>query len=204
MEMLGIPEKMYRWLGYGDIHSPLWFIGIEPGGDLKGYEKINELDDNPLGNNLYCLDPNLPSNSKSTKVWDNCKYIAEKVGINHYFLSNMSPIPHSSLQVNQQADLEKLESYQNLLYLAYQAQKTKPIVIFHGKGVRGSRGFYKYKFHEKFNLGKASEILKIKNSTDTIHKFGDTKIILCRNLSSRASNAVKDAVCEIVSVCYKT
>ena len=188
-----IPEWMYRWLGYGDIRSPLWFVGIEPGGRLEGYSRDEPPARHSLGSEYFHVVETRPEGG-GTRVWSRCKDIAAKAGFgSDYFLSNMSPIPSRDAVQANGASPDRLNDYHELLYLAYRTFEPRA-VVFHGKGERGRRGFYSHGLNATFKLGNSPQQIKVDARGHTIHKFSPERILLCGNFSRGVSAGMLEAV----------
>ena len=180
-------DGLYKWLGYGNIQSKLWFIGIEPGGPNEGYKESNLLPDKP-----FYTQP-ITEDMHSVPVFSRCKEVSEKSGYgDDYFLSNMSPIARRNAAQSNATDENKLREYQKLLFDESKINKPEAI-IFHGKGGRYARGFY----HPAWGLEKTFELTDVerkytkyfKNRTIVEFYEKNTLILLCQNFSrNRNSN----------------
>ncbi|MCL2523617.1 MAG: hypothetical protein FWF20_08170 [Betaproteobacteria bacterium] len=168
-------EFQYQWLGYGNIKSDLWFIGIEPGGENKGYNGkgcSKYLLEN--GSSFY-LGDSLPASDQS-EVFRRCEEVAESAGYGrNYFLSNMSPIASRGVDNHAETD-GRLKSYQNLLYQAYKQYRPQA-VVFHGKGSRYNRGF------DHWGLGNIFDLANVERKGKEIVEFVGANILLCDNFS---------------------
>ena len=156
---------LFRFLGYGNPASPLWFVGIEEGGEqgqlpVRGAHRPIEL---PSGR--YFHDPKLPtipSDARPWRIWRKYRDIAERAGTgSNYFISNMAPLGRPSTNVKLMGvdgasyrDRVRRERIPALRELAGQFQPRA--IVFHGSGawrdyqVRESFGVYLQKGQIQF------------------------------------------------------
>lgn len=134
-------DHRFRFFGYGDPTSCLWFVGIEEGGDQESAQGKCEHKRVDVGGSGFCYDPELPVPSKGpeTSVWPITRDIAQQSGVgSEYFLSNVAPLGRRRVS-------DKLEGIESNTYrkrileerlpaLKILIGKYKPkAVVFHGK-----------------------------------------------------------------------
>ena len=95
-------DRWFRFIGYGNPASWLWFVGIEEGGNqAQGGPQSKDHDDFMMGTDRVTYDPDTPLGENL--VWTTAKDLAAQVGhIDHpepYFLSNIAPLPRNHLYV---------------------------------------------------------------------------------------------------------
>lgn len=140
-------DAWFRFIGYGDPSSALWFIGSEEGGvtpstGLADGQKTLRFEAHDL---LY--DGNLPSESKNG-VWSKAHFLAEAYGVastKNYFLSNVAPLPkHAEAEVhegiNRKEYLENVRAQRVPLLVRLHRSRAKGITVFHGKRSRANYG----------------------------------------------------------------
>lgn len=141
----------YRWkfFGYGNPDSTLWFVGIEEGGSLES-NRIRKDHPNIPGTD-FTYDPDLPTGSQP--VWNRYRDLAAALGVgNAYFMTNLAPFakPQEShglgfIGKNEYQDLVIKRRVQELKSLI---ERFKPrAVLFHGKGA-----WQRYRVREAFDL----------------------------------------------------
>lgn len=135
------PEQAYRlqFLGYGNPSSPVWFIGIEEGGEW-GEAKPEAHRALHLDGRSAAYDPRLPvADGRESSVWRISRQLAHAAGVGEaYFLSNMAPFPRPAL-TSRLAGIDACE-YVRLVrdvrmpWLIGWLRALRPsAVVFHGK-----------------------------------------------------------------------
>lgn len=132
-------EYLFRFFGYGDPKSPVWFIGIEEGGEQGVGPKPEGHATVQLEGESFHYDPKLPSHPGSP-VWSVARELAAAAGVpGRYFLSNMAPFarPRESDALNDIVPSEyhtrvRTERIPALLRLA--RHLGAKALVFHGKG----------------------------------------------------------------------
>ena len=91
-------DYRFRFLGYGNLQAPLWFVGIEEGGSLES-NQVHEQTPVPGMDAVYC--PQLPTGT--APLWSRYRNIAAAARAPDYFMSNMGaiakPAERSRLQI---------------------------------------------------------------------------------------------------------
>lgn len=139
-------DYRFNFFGYGDLASPLWFIGIEEGGDLHS----NAVFDSPkIPGTHYFYDPNMPT--KAAQLWGVYRNIARAVGASSYFMSNMGAIAKPTDAGDRSmlpGDYTALVRQGRIPVLRQLIERYRPrAVVFHGKGA-----WTRYAVREAFEL----------------------------------------------------
>ena len=157
VNVLATYEHRFRFLGYGSLKSPLWFIGIEEGlpkGKSLTSKEPCKHSTLVLPTGLHCYDPHLPvAEGVESSVWRICREVAKQAGSEgHYFMSNMAPLPRNAMAMRH-PDLDE-DAYrkqiidQRIPTLAALIQKFLPrAVVFHGRSA-----WKQYRVREKFGI----------------------------------------------------
>lgn len=94
-------DYLFRFFGYGNPESPLWFIGIEEGGASGGMPASGSHASVTLPSGAYYFDPKLPSECEAMKspLWVKYRNISMRAGNgSNYFMSNMAPLARPSIK----------------------------------------------------------------------------------------------------------
>lgn len=140
----------FKFIGYGNPMSKLWFVGIEEGG-LQVDKPMVDQQEYEFKNQKLLYDQNVPSGNN--RVWNVSKRVAENVQEETYFMSNIAPLPR-------RYETEKLNAILNVKNYrkrvidervkrlqALHLSKINRVTVFHGVGARR-----KYNLLEELNL----------------------------------------------------
>lgn len=187
-------DYLFRFVGYGDPRSRIWFVGIEEGGQTESpvtvaHRKIDSL-------RAY-YDPSLPSGKNS--VWRICSEIASACGqSNRYFLSNMGAIARKSERtrlygIDEYAYSERVatERIPLLKELSERYQPRSSVIIFHGKGA-----WERYRVREIFGIS-THDSGRIKTAVTFPER--NTTVLLTNFLSRRFGCFTQDDQRELVA-----
>lgn len=90
--MLDERDYLFRFFGYGDPAAPIWFIGIEEGGQQGASPKPECHSAVEVDGQTYYFDTGFPDGNQSP-VWPVARNLAAAAGMEgRYFLSNMAPL----------------------------------------------------------------------------------------------------------------
>jgi len=93
-------DYLFRFFGYGDPSSPLWFVGIEEGGEPDKPLQADGHSSLALGGDALFYDPKLPEWESGDRkpLWSKYRDISQRAGNGTgYFMSNMAPLARPSV-----------------------------------------------------------------------------------------------------------
>lgn len=145
-------EYRFRFLGYGSPESPLWFVGIEEGGDMKDPPARKAHKKFELGSDTYFRDPGLPSVDRKP-VWRKYQDISCNAGNgNSYFISNVAPL--ARINIKKSLDLVDYKVYTKRVKDERVSALRKLVEKYHPRAVifHGVNGWRNYRVMEAFGL----------------------------------------------------
>lgn len=150
-------EYLFRFIGYGDLKSPLWFVGIEEAGAQGKPPRCKEHVCLLLPSGSYRYDPKLPKTNEA-RLWRKYQTISERAGNgSNFFMSNMAPLARSG--INEKLIGIDFASYRNQVRqrripaLRELIEQFRPrAVIFHG-----STAWRDYRVRESFGVDVQEE-----------------------------------------------
>lgn len=139
-------DYRFRFLGYGNLKAPLWFIGIEEGGPVES-NRVHEQTQVPGMDAIYW--PQLPT--ESAPLWSRYRNIAAAATAPDYFMSNMGaiakPTERSRLHIPAVEYVERVRT-RRIPLLKELVETFRPrAVIFHGM-----HAWKRYGVREAFGL----------------------------------------------------
>lgn len=151
-------DYMFKFAGYGNPESRIWFIGIEEGKrtdegeNMRGPARDSH---RRISSSEAYYDPELPelSNPNKSSVWKICAEIAAQCGLpNSYFRSNMGALPRkmerSALNGLNERDYVNRVATERIPMLRKLSGEFKPAaIVFHGRGA-----WTRYRVCEIFGL----------------------------------------------------
>ena len=184
----------FRFFGYGNPESPLWFIGIEEGGVSGGNPAVDSHSSITLSSGTYHFDPNLPCESGAAKspLWAKYRNISMRAGNGpNYFMSNMAPLARPSIK-NVLPDNVSWPAYRKLVAkeripaLKSLIQHFQPrAVLFHGKAA-----WRDYGVRETFGLQTLS---------GELHVYPNERLLFSPFLLRGFSNENRDRAVDLLS-----
>lgn len=185
---------LFRFFGYGNPESPLWFIGIEEGGASGGMPAAGSHSSVNLPSGIYYFDPKLPCESETAKspLWAKYRNISARAGNGvNYFMSNMAPLARPSIKDVLPGNVSwpayrQLVAQERIPALRSLIQHFQPrAVLVHGKAAwRG------YGVRETFGLQTLS---------GELHAYPNERLLLTPFLLRGFSNANRDRAVELLS-----
>ncbi|MBS7455715.1 hypothetical protein [Coralloluteibacterium stylophorae] len=135
-------DYLFRFVGYGDPKSRLWFVGIEEGQQggpdaVKPPARSSHENVERDGPELH-HDPTLPS-GESNRVWAMCRGIAQACGIPSYFMSNIAPVARRNIRVilpgglDSRAYRQRVQNERVPLLGKLLREQQDRVAVFHGK-----------------------------------------------------------------------
>lgn len=128
----------FRFLGYGQPQQPLWFVGIEPGGDAGAKPQPDAYSSD--GENLYHRELPERGGPESSPLWTKYARLSELLhNGENYFISNIAPLPRRNVN----SALQGIDTWNNyrrrvmserlpMIWRALNKYRPRAVVI-HGK-----------------------------------------------------------------------
>lgn len=148
-------DKWFRFIGYGDPNSWLWFIGIEEGGERISDAPSEGHAQFVIDQECVNYDPNLPP-ARDNQVWSTALELARYANLRdepaQYFISNIAPLPRQNVRKNHDGVNAK-EFRSRVIHervgrlLGHHKKNAANAMLFHGK-----EGWRTYKVIEQFGL----------------------------------------------------
>lgn len=190
-------DAWFRFIGYGNPSSELWFIGSEEGGETPSTGPADGQSALRFETHDLLYDKNLPSQNENG-VWRKSHFLAEAYGVastKNYFLSNVAPLPkHAEAEMHAGIDrkkyLENVRAQRVPLLVRLHRSRAKGITVFHGKRSRANYGLL-----GAFGLSETQAIKR-----DGILIFEQERLIFTGHFSRGTSfpNRQKAATAEIL------
>lgn len=149
-------DAWFSFIGYGDPKAPVWFIGIEEGGDQDSIGPDTSHEAWTFGKETLTHD-GLPEGHNL--VWDTARELMEQASAPGtpaaYFLSNIAPVPRRNISVQHhgldQAAYKKRVITERVGRLRRIAESPDaPIMVFHGVAAwRGYRVLQQFELDER-------------------------------------------------------
>jgi hypothetical protein len=185
-------DYLFRFFGYGNPASPLWFVGIEEGGDPGQPPKTEAHSSLTLDGDALFYDPELPKQERGERrpLWAKYRDISHRADNGDgYFMSNMAPLARPSVAhplngvswpVYRQRVIQERIPMLRALILAFRPKA----VLVHGAGA-----WRTYMVREAFDLPLPA---------GRIQSFPDRGLVFTNFLLRGFPNTDRDAVVAVL------
>ena len=201
-------SEWFRVLGYGNPHSPLWFVGIEPGGSQTGPPSSDMKYEFDGSTYRYDRDAKPISGKRPSAAWSRAlQFTNDLFGLaavypltseavwDHCMLSNLAPLPRPSvrhpLDVDRDVYCQRVRNERVPLFTKLVEQRRGLAMVVHGKGAASI-------YHAYDDLGQG-ELKEVDGTAGRVRyrRLGESVVVFCHSLT-RVRNSDLAEVCALV------